>query len=295
MKPLVTGSRRGPQRTSSYRPVIRSRAGPSASCRGSGGSSATPWRRAWPRLRSSPRGRTGKTGVAAALALAHLAGPGFRQGWRAAVCSLSRDKAGELLSALTGTMRASASTRRSSSATPLTRARWPASTTYRPTGVRSRRAGRGRGAVRRQVRGPLGRIRLGHCGRDGADDRTSPAAAGGLRSSVSARGGLPGSPDHPGKRPIHRELIERGDKLKSTVVHLYEGRRGADLADRANWRASNPGLGPIKRSSYMRDRVREVTVTPENEAHFRAHDLNEQVELGGRATPARLAVDRGRD
>ena len=41
-------------------------------------------------------GRTAKSGIVAVLLLAHLAGPLRRHGFRAGVCSLSKDKAAEL-------------------------------------------------------------------------------------------------------------------------------------------------------------------------------------------------------
>lgn len=67
----------------------------------------------------------------------------------------------------------------------------------------------------------------------------------------------------------------------SEQVHFreYAAATDCDLEDPAAWKAANPGLDDgIKSIAYMRDASERARVTPSNEMHFRAFDLNQPVD-----------------
>ena len=72
-----------------------------------------------------------------------------------------------------------------------------------------------------------------------------------------------------------RKRAEGGDR--ASVFTLYEAPAECALDDVAAWRAANPGLGTIKAERYMQDSSRAALVTPADQLHFRAFDLNQRV------------------
>ena len=100
----------------------------------------------------------------------------------------------------------------------------------------------------------------------------------GMRSSMSARGGRLIALSIRGESPMLEELLERRE-LAQTAVHLYapdvpDG-GDVDIHDPAVWALGNPGLATgIKQASYMAAEAVRVTATPTDLAAFKAFDLN---------------------
>ena len=100
----------------------------------------------------------------------------------------------------------------------------------------------------------------------------------GMRSATSARDGRLIALSIRGASPMLEEMIDRRD-LPTTSVHLYapDGAEGGDvdITDPAVWAAGNPGIAAgIKSAGYMADEAARVMATPSDLATFRAYDLN---------------------
>ena len=208
--------------------------------------------------------KNAKSAVVACYLLARLVGPLAFDGWRGAVASVDRRKAGELRMQAEAIAKASA-------LQGLEFMRSPA-----PGG---------------SIRGPGGRLlevlaadaASGHA--SGFDDavidetgllqeRDRPLVNG-LRSSTSARDGRVLHLSIYGDGPFLPELIDAADDGDPAIaVHLHQADRGSALDDPAAWAKSNPGLGTIKSVEYMTDRARLAARNPADAADFRAHDLN---------------------
>ena len=186
--------------------------------------------------------KNAKSAIVAVYLLARLVGPLRTRGYRAGVCSVNREKAGELWQQAVDIAAASGL-----------------------DGLRFRRAPRG-------IESATGRVDIlsadksaGHA--SGFDDaildelgllpERNRALVNGLRSSVSARGGRFIALSIVGESPFTRELIERAD-MDGCAVHLYQAAPDAALDDMAAWRAANPGLGTVKSLDYMRSESRRV-------------------------------------
>ena len=208
--------------------------------------------------------KNAKSAVAAILALGFLVGPLRRDGWRGAVCSLSKEKANELR------MQAE----QIAIASGLTGLQF----------IRSPQPGR--------VESSSGRLDILSADRNagaasGFDlvlvDETglfparSRALLGGLRSSISARDGRVIHISVRGDSELLQEIIDRrGDP--GVAVHLYESEPDCDLGDRKSWASANPGLGSIKSVAYMEDEARRVASCPADQPGFRAFDLNARLD-----------------
>lgn len=96
----------------------------------------------------------------------------------------------------------------------------------------------------------------------------------GLRSSVSARNGRFIALSILGDSPFTREMIER-KHLPTTSVHIYQSKLNCAIDDLDAWKQSNPGLGTIKSLEYMRDESARCITNPADESSFRAFDLNQ--------------------
>ncbi len=205
--------------------------------------------------------KNAKSACVAALILAHLAqgAPLRSPGWRAGIASISLAKAGELWGQARDIAEAS--------------------------GLRELRFGK----VPRVIESEWGRADFlsadrsaGHAsGFDlaifdeiGLSGERSRDLAAGLLSSTSARDGRLLAISVIGDSPLSREMIERKDD-PATVVHVHQAREGCALDDEDAWRAANPALGSIKSESYMRDMSRRAQFAPNEQAAFRAFDLNQ--------------------
>ena len=105
-------------------------------------------------------------------------------------------------------------------------------------------------------------------------ERNRPLVSG-FRTSTSAKNGRFLAISILGDSPFPVEMIRR--KLDpATVVHVYQAPEDCLIDDPSAWHAANPGLAcGIKSSSYMLDEARRVLLTPSDQAHFRAFDLNQ--------------------
>ena len=203
--------------------------------------------------------KNAKSAIVAVVMLGHLVGPLRAPGWRGAVCSLSRDKAGELLTQIEDIARA------------------------------SRLEGLTIGKVPRHARSDTGRVDIlsadrsaGHA--SGFDlvavDETGlmPERArellAGLRSSVSARAGRVVHISVRGDSPLYREILGN----PAVTAHVYAAPDGCALDDESAWLAANPGLGTVKQISYMRAEVERIQGAPGDEPSFRAFDLNQALD-----------------
>ena len=207
--------------------------------------------------------KNAKSALIAVLALAHLAGPLRRPGWRCGVLSANRGKAGELLRQIEEIRDASGLQGLTVRRTP-----WP---------------GRliGDGGSTLEVEGAGNQSTAGHAsGYDVAicdelgllQERHRPQVAG-MRSSVSARNGRFVALTIHGSGPFVPEILARKGAA-GLAIHHYAGNSDLALDDPENWRRANPGLGSIKAESYMRDESTRVIATPSDQAAFLAHDLN---------------------
>ena len=219
--------------------------------------------------------KNGKSGLVAALLLAHLVGPLRRPAWRAVVCSLTGNLAKELRRQVEEIARASG----------LYDAEAAAASRL-PTGDR---------IAAYQTPQP-GRI----VGPDGdvtclAADRATGHAVGAdlaivdeagllqekhrdlwnaMQSCMSGRAGRLLAISIRGDGPMFAELAAR---QADPAVHWveYAAPAGGALDDPAHWTAANPGLANgIKSIEHMQDRARAVASSPLDQASFRAHDLN---------------------
>ncbi len=100
-------------------------------------------------------------------------------------------------------------------------------------------------------------------------DRSRELLAG-LRSSVSAKGGRIRHISVRGDSPLFREVLDNPNTIKA----VFEAPADCALDDRAAWAAANPGLGTIKQVAYMKAEARRVAAAPGDIGQFRAWDLN---------------------
>ena len=104
------------------------------------------------------------------------------------------------------------------------------------------------------------------------------AFVAGLRSSTSAKDGRFVSLSIHGDGPFVDEIIERRDD-PAVTVHHFTAPEACALDDPEAWASANPGLGTIKSYDYMADEARRVLASPADQAHYRAHELNQPQEL----------------
>ena len=206
--------------------------------------------------------KSGKSSIVAALCLGYLVGPLAAPGQRLAIVSVNRSKAGELLMQMESIATASA--------LPGVRF-WKSPSPGRATSAdchvdvlsADRTAGHASG---------FDVVIVDETGLLQERDRS---LLNGLRSAVSARDGRVLHLSIRGDGPFIGELLAMRDD-PAVSVHLYEAPAGCQLDDEDAWHAANPGLaGGIKSMEYMRDRARMAAANPNDQADFRAHDLNQ--------------------
>ena len=97
----------------------------------------------------------------------------------------------------------------------------------------------------------------------------------GMRSAISAKNGRFIALSIQGAAPFTQEMLDRAGQ-PGIAVHHYTAPDGCELDDPDAWAAANPGLAVgIKSLDYMADEARRVTLTPADQASFRAYDLNQ--------------------
>ena len=203
--------------------------------------------------------KNSKSGAVACLLIAHLIGPLMREGWRAGVASLSREKAHELKMQVESIARASGLEgvefwRRSSPAI-----------TSEAGSIDILSADRNAGAAAGYDEAIVDELGL-------MAEKHRPLVAS-LRSSVSARGGRFMALSVHGDSPFIPEILARKND-PGVAVHLFQPKEDCALDDPKAWALANPGLGVIKSTEYMKAEARRVLATPSDQASFRALDLN---------------------
>ena len=200
--------------------------------------------------------KNAKSAIAAVVCLGFLCGPLRRPGWRGAIASLDKNKAGELRRQVTEIAAASGLD------VKVRRSPYPgvieSSTGSLDTLSADRTAGHASG------------YDLVIIDETGLFPLRSRELLAGLRSSVSARAGKIRHISIRGDSILFREILEN----PVVTAHVYAAPDGCDIADEAAWRAANPGLGTIKAESYMHDEVARVRGVASDEPSFRAYDLN---------------------
>ena len=203
--------------------------------------------------------KSGKSAIAAVLALGYLVGPLRRPGWRGAIASISKEKASELRRQVAEIAEASKLDIR------IRRSPYPgtieSSTGSLDTLSADRTAGHASG------------YDLVVVDETGLFPLRSRDLLAGLRSSVSARGGKIRHISIRGDSELFREVLDN----PATIAHVHAAPDDCALDDEAAWRAANPGLGTIKSVEYMRDEVERVEGCASDEPSFRALDLNQNI------------------
>ena len=204
--------------------------------------------------------KNAKSAIAAVLALGYLVGPLRRPGWRGAIASLDKNKAGELRRQCKEIAEASGLD------VKIRRSPYPgvieSSTGSLDTLSADRTAGHSSG------------YDLCLIDETGLFPLRGRELLAGLRSSVSARDGKIRHISIRGDSPLFREILEN----PSVVSHVYAAADGCKIDDEAAWHAANPGLGTIKSLDYMRAEVERVRGVASDEPSFRAYDLNETLD-----------------
>ena len=204
--------------------------------------------------------KNAKSAVCAIYLLARMCGPLFVPGWRGAVASVNKEKAGELKRQMQEIAEASG-------LQGLTFLRSPAPGRVEASdcelAVLSADASSGHAAG-------FDDVVIDETGLLQERDR---ALVNGLRSSVSARNGRIIHLSIYGDGPFVPELVEAADD-PAICVHLFQADEDSDMEDPAAWAQANPGLGTIKSVDYMRDRARLAARNPADSADFSSHDLN---------------------
>ena len=203
--------------------------------------------------------KNAKSAIAAVLALGYLVGPLRRPGWRGAIASISKEKAGELRRQVREIAEASGLDIR------IRRSPYPgvieSSTGSLDTLSADRSAGHASG-YDLVIIDETGLLPL----------RARDLLAG-LRSSVSARGGKIRHISIRGDSILFREILEK----PSVVSHVHAAPADCAIDDEAAWRAANPALGVVKSMAYMRAEVERVQGVPSDEPSYRAYDLNLEI------------------
>ena len=200
--------------------------------------------------------KNSKSAIAAVLALGFLVGPLRRQGWRGAIASIDKNKAGELRRQCKEIAEASGLD------VKIRRSPYPgvieSSTGSLDTLSADRTAGHASG------------YDLVIVDETGLFKLSARELLAGLRSSVSARNGKIRHISIRGDSMLFREILEN----PSVVSHVYAAADGCAIDDEVEWYRANPGLGTIKSVDYMRAEVERVAGVPSDEPSFRAYDLN---------------------
>ena len=204
--------------------------------------------------------KNAKSAICAILALGHLAGPLRTPGWRGAVASITKEKAGELRNQVAAIAEASGLDLR------IRRSPYPGAI-ISPTGtLETLSADRSAGHA--------SSFDLVVIDETGLMPERARELLAGLRSSVSAKAGRIVHISVRGDSPLFAEVLSN----PTTVTRIFAAPDGCALDDESAWAAANPGLGTIKQVSYMRAEVERIRGAPHDEPSFRAFDLNQNLD-----------------
>ena len=203
--------------------------------------------------------KNAKSAIAAILALGYLVGPLRRPGWRGAIASLDKGKAGELRRQVAEIAEVSKLDIR------IRRSPYPgiieSATGSLDTLSADKSAGHSSG------------YDLVIVDETGLFPLRARDLLAGLRSSVSARNGKVRHISIRGDSELFAEILDN----PAVVSHVYAADEDCDISDERQWAKANPGLGSIKSLQYMRDEVERVLGVPSDEPSFRALDLNQAI------------------
>ena len=210
--------------------------------------------------------KNAKSAIAAVLSLGLLVGPLRRPGLRVGTCSISREKAAELLRQMREIAEASNLQGLEFLKTPVPGwVRTPDGSSAEFLSA-DKSAGHASG---------FDVVIIDELGLMSERDRDLVA---GMRSSTSARDGRFIAISIRGESPLLEEMLARAD-LDTTAVHLFapdvEDGDDVDIHDPKIWAAGNPGLlCGIKSTEYMVDEASRVEASPSDLGTFYAFDLN---------------------
>ena len=210
--------------------------------------------------------KNAKSAIAAVLVLGLMAGPLRRPGLRIGTVSITREKAGELLTQCRQIAEASG-------LEGLTFKRTPA-----PGMIQGEFDTSAEFLSADKSSGHASGFDLAIIDELGLMTERDRELVAGMRSSTSARNGRLLALSIRGESPMLEEMLDRRE-LPTTAVHFYapDVAEGADvdITDPAVWAAGNPGLATgIKAADYMADEAARVLSTPSDMATFKAYDLN---------------------
>ena len=205
--------------------------------------------------------KNGKSAATAAYLLSCIApsSPLRREGYRAGICSINREKAHELRAQLEAIAVASGL-----EGIDFWR-RGPHSVTTAGASIDILSADKNAGAASSYDDAICDEIGL-------LSEQDRPLVSS-MRSSVSAKAGKFLSLSVWGDGPFCGEIVARRND-PGVVVHLHQAPEGCALDDPKAWELANPGLDSIKSRSYMVSESRRVASSVSDQPAFLAFDLN---------------------
>ena len=202
--------------------------------------------------------KNAKSAVCAVLALGHLVGPLRTPGWRGAIASVSKEKAGELRGQVAAIAEASGLDLR------IRRAPYPGRIESTSGTLEVLSADR--------TAGHASGFDLVIVDETGLMPERARELLAGLRSSVSAKAGRVVHISVRGDSPLFREILDN----PATTAHVHAAPDACAIDDRTAWHAANPGIAAgIKQLGYMAHEVNRIRGAPADEPSFRAFDLNQ--------------------
>ena len=203
--------------------------------------------------------KNAKSAIAAVLALGYLCGPLRRPGWRGAVASINKEKAGELRRQVAEIAQASGLD------VKVRRSPYPGTIESATGSLDTLSADR--------TAGHASGYDLCLIDETGLFPLRARDLLAGLRSSVSARNGAIRHISIVGDSPLFAEILNN----PAVLSHVYAAPADCAIDDEAAWRSANPALGLVKSVAYMREEVARVRGVPSDEPSFRALDLNLEI------------------
>ncbi len=205
--------------------------------------------------------KNAKSAICAVILLGFLVGPVRAHGWRAGICSISKAKSRELRDQVEDIAKASGL----SEDILFRRSPYPGSIES-STGKVEILSSEGGG-------GHSSSFDLSIIDETGLLKEKDRGLVNSMRSATSAKDGKVLHLSIYGDSPFIPELI--GMRHEPFIsVHVHQADEGARLDDPKQWKKANPGLGTIKSISYMEKAARRAMLTPSDEAHFLAQDMN---------------------
>ena len=204
--------------------------------------------------------KNGKSALCAVLSLGYLIGPLRTLGFRGAVASVSKEKAGELRNQVASIVSASGL----DSEVRVRASPYPGKIESATGTLEVLSADR--------TAGHASSFDLVVVDETGLMPERSRELLAGLRSSISAKGGRIIHISVRGDSPLFGEVLDNS----ATVAHVYAAPDGCAIDDQAAWAAANPGLDTIKQRGYLGHECTRIRSGAQaDEPSFRAYDLNQ--------------------